>query len=182
MTLPAAVARHDRPALPEETEFEVQRHFLHLSQMTLGMMGVSRFGTCTMKYNSKTAVCATLRPELAEVHPGQHPDALQGVLEIIDGPDLILHELSGMDRFVFQAGGGADAAFTMAAVARACRAGRDVPGQRTEMVTSVQSHPCNPATAALPGSTLSTCPWRRTDTPRPMPSGRRSDRRPRRSC
>jgi len=26
-----------------------QRHYLHLSQMTLGMMGVNLFGTCTMK-------------------------------------------------------------------------------------------------------------------------------------
>jgi glycine dehydrogenase subunit 2 len=75
------MARKDRPELPEITEFEAQRHYLHLSQMTLGMMGVSLFGTCTMKYNSKTAEYATLRPELAEVHPYQHPDTLQGVLE-----------------------------------------------------------------------------------------------------
>ncbi len=46
--------------------------------MTLGMMGISLFGTCTMKYNSKTAEYATLRPELAEVHPYQHPDTLAG--------------------------------------------------------------------------------------------------------
>ncbi len=67
--IPAALARKDRPVLPEITEFEAQRHYLHLSQMTLGMMGTSLFGTCTMKYNSKTAEAATLRPELAEVHP-----------------------------------------------------------------------------------------------------------------
>ena len=39
--------------------------------MTLGIMGVSLFGTCTMKYNSKTPEAATLRPELAEVEPGR---------------------------------------------------------------------------------------------------------------
>lgn len=149
--IPAAMVRRDRPELPEITEFEAQRHYLHLSQMTLGMMGVSLFGTCTMKYNSKTAEFAASRPELAEVHPYQHPDTLQGVLSILHDFDLILRELSGMDRFVFQAGGGADAAYTMAAVARAYWADRGQLGERTEMVTSVQAHPCNPATAAAAG-------------------------------
>ena len=37
---------------------------------------------------------------------------LQGILEVIHDFDLILRELSGMDQFVFQAGGGADAAYT----------------------------------------------------------------------
>jgi len=149
--IPTFLARNDRPALPEVSEFEVQRHFLHLSQMTLGMMGISLFGTCTMKYNSKTAEYATLRPELAEVHPCQHPDTLQGVLQIIHDFDHILRALSGMDQFIFQAGGGADAAYTMTAVARAWWADRGELGTRTEMVTSVQSHPCNPATAAAAG-------------------------------
>lgn len=156
--VPVAMARQDRPDLPEVSEFEAQRHYLHLSQMTLGMMGVSLFGTCTMKYNSKTAEFATLRPELAEVHPYQHPDTLQGVLEIMHDFDLILRELSGMDQFVFQAGGGADAAYTMAAVARAYWADKGELHQRTEMVTSIQAHPCNPATAAAAGFTVVNLP------------------------
>ena len=156
--IPSAMARKDRPELPEISEFEAQRHYLHLSQMTLGMMGVSLFGTCTMKYNSKTAEAATLRPELAEVHPYQHPDTLQGVLEIIHDFDGILRSLSGMDQFVFQAGGGADAAYTMAALARAYWADRGELGQRTEMVTSIQAHPCNPATAAAAGFTVVNLP------------------------
>jgi glycine dehydrogenase subunit 2 len=149
--IPGAMARKDRPELPEITEFEAQRHYLHLSQMTLGMMGVSLFGTCTMKYNSKTSEYATLRPELAEVHPYQHEDTLQGVLGIIHEFDGILRSLSGMDQFIFQAGGGADAAYTMTALARAYWQDRGMLGQRTEMVTSAQSHPCNPATAAAAG-------------------------------
>ncbi len=149
--IPGGMARTDRPDLPEITEFEAQRHYLHLSQMTLGMMGVSLFGTCTMKYNSKTAEFATLRPELAAVHPYQHPDTLQGVLQIFHDMDGMLRSLSGMDQFIFQPGGGADAAYTMACVARAYWADRGMLGQRTEMVTSVQAHPCNPATAAAAG-------------------------------
>ncbi len=156
--VPQDMRRKDRPVLPEITEFEAQRHYLHLSQMTLGMMGVSLFGTCTMKYNSKTSEFATWRPQIAEVHPYQHPDTLQGVLEIMHDFDGILQSLSGMDQFVFQPGGGADAAYTMTAVARAYWADRGQLGQRTEMVTSIQAHPCNPATAAAAGFTVINLP------------------------
>ena len=33
--------RKKAPQLPQMTEHDVLRHYLHLSQMTLGMMGVS---------------------------------------------------------------------------------------------------------------------------------------------
>ncbi|MGH6915788.1 MAG: aminomethyl-transferring glycine dehydrogenase subunit GcvPB, partial [Geminicoccales bacterium] len=117
--VPAEMRRRDRPALPELSEFEVQRHYLHLSQATLGMMGVSLFGTCTMKYNPRLGEMLAGRPELAEVHPLQPEDTLQGVLEILHGFDLILRALSGMDQFIFQPGGGADASYTHCAVTRA---------------------------------------------------------------
>ena len=53
--VPAAMRRARPPALPELSEPEVQRHYLHLAQETLGMMGISLFGTCTMKYNPRVA-------------------------------------------------------------------------------------------------------------------------------
>ena len=88
--IPAGMARRDEPELPELTEFEVQRHYLHLSQQVLGMMGISLFGTCTMKYNSKMVEQLISRPELAETHPLQHPDTLQGTMQIIHDLDLML--------------------------------------------------------------------------------------------
>ena len=36
--LPEGMYREDKPSLPELSEHEVQRHYLHLSQETLGMM------------------------------------------------------------------------------------------------------------------------------------------------
>jgi len=156
--VPAGARRADPPALPELTEFEVQRHYLHLSQETLGMMGVSLFGTCTMKYNSRLGEIVAARPELAEVHPLQPVETLQGVLALIHGLDLILRELSGMDRFVFQPGGGADAAFTMAAMTRAYWAAKGELATRDEIVTSIQAHPCNAATAAAAGFKVVTLP------------------------
>jgi glycine dehydrogenase subunit 2 len=156
--VPPAMRRTEKPALPELSEPEVQRHYLHLSQETLGMMGISLFGTCTMKYNARVSEEATRRPEIAEVHPLQPEDTLQGVLEIIHSFDLILRELSGMDQFVFQAGGGADAAYTHAVVTRAYHRSRGELEKRNEIITSIQAHPCNAATAAAAGFRVVTLP------------------------
>lgn len=149
--LPAALRRRAPPALPEMSEPDVLRHYLHLSQETLGMMGISLFGTCTMKYNARVNEALAARDELAQTHPRQHPDTLQGTLEIVHRLDLALRELSGMDRFVFQPAGGADAAYTHACLTRAWHAARGEGETRDEIITTIQTHPCNPATAATAG-------------------------------
>src|SRR5207253_6158268 len=100
--LPASMRREAPPELPELSEPDVLRHYLHLSQETLGMMGISLFGTCTMKYNPRLGEAFAARPELAELHPYQDEETLQGVLQLVYELDEILCALSGMDRFVFQ--------------------------------------------------------------------------------
>jgi len=156
--VPATMRRSVPPSLPELSEFEVQRHFLHLSQETLGMMGVNLFGTCTMKYNPRVNQHLATRPEIAELHPDQHEETLQGVLAIVHGLDEILRELSGMDQFVFQAGGGADAAYAHVCLTRAYHASRGELEQRDTIITTIQTHPCNAATAATAGFNVITLP------------------------
>jgi glycine dehydrogenase subunit 2 len=63
-----------------------------------------------------------------------------------------------MDQFVFQPGGGAHAAYTHAALTRAYHASRGELAQRDEIVTTIQAHPCNPATAAAAGFKIVTLP------------------------
>jgi glycine dehydrogenase subunit 2 len=156
--IPSGARRRTPPQLPELSEPEVLRHYLHLSQQTLGMMGISLFGTCTMKYNSRMCEAVTSRPQSAETHPAQPDESLQGSLEILHRFDLILRELSGMDQFVFQAAGGADAAWAFVCLARAYFASRGELTQRNEIITSIQAHPCNPATAAAAGFSVITLP------------------------
>ena len=156
--VPDGMWRSSPPVLPELSEPEVLRHFLHLSQETLGMMGVSLFGTCTMKYNPRLATEIAARPEIAELHPDQDDETLQGVLELVHGLDLILRGVSGMDAFVFQAGGGAHAAYTHAVMTRAYHAARGELAQRDEVVTTIQAHPCNAATANAAGFKIVTLP------------------------
>ena len=156
--VPAGLMRSAPPELPELSEPEVLRHYLRLSQETLGMMGVSLFGTCTMKYNPRLASELAARPEIAELHPDQDDETLQGVLELVHGLDLILRGVSGMHQFVFQAGGGAHAAYTHAVITRAYHAARGELAQRDEIVTSIQAHPCNAATASAAGFKIVTLP------------------------
>ena len=85
------------------------------------------------------------------MHPNQPEESLQGILEIIHTFDLILRELSGMDQFIFQAGGGADAAYTHCCITRAYHQAKGQLAERDEIITSIQAHPCNAATAAAAG-------------------------------
>ena len=149
--VPAPMRRAARPDLPELSEPDVLRHYLHLAQETLGMMGISLFGTCTMKYNPRLGEALAARPELSELHPHQDDETLQGVLALVHGFDEILCGLSGMERFVFQAGGGAHASYTFACLARAHHASRGELDRRDEVITTIQAHPCNAATAAAAG-------------------------------
>jgi glycine dehydrogenase subunit 2 len=155
--VPESMRRGAPAALPELSEPEVLRHYLHLSQETLGMMGISLFGTCTMKYNPRLNEALAALPEMAALHPTQPEATLQGILEIVHRMDLCLRALSGMDQFVFQPAGGADAAYTHATLTRAYHAARGETG-RDQIITSIQSHPCNPATAAAAGFEIITLP------------------------
>ena len=148
---PESMRRETPPRLPEMSEPDVLRHYLHLSQQTLGMMGISLFGTCTMKYNPRLTENLAARPWIADLHPKQDPSTLQGILEIVHNLNELLCEVSGMDQFTFQPAGGADAAYTHACITRAYHAARGELEQRNQIITSIQSHPCNPATSAAAG-------------------------------
>ncbi len=156
--LAPALLRATPPRLPEVAEPDVLRHYLHLSQETMGMLGISLFGTCTMKYNPRVNELLAARDGLAEIHPHQDDETVQGLLEAIHSFDHMLCQLSGMDRFVFQPGGGAAAAWTHAVITRAYFADRGELAQRREIITTAQAHPSNAATAAAAGFDVVTLP------------------------
>jgi glycine dehydrogenase subunit 2 len=149
--IPTGMQRKHLPKLPELSQFEVLRHYLHLSQMTLGMMGISLFGTCTMKYNPRVNEAVAAAPQMTELHPYQDEDTVQGILELIYKLDLMLRELSGMDRFVFHAGGGADAVFNHCCVLRSYFEAKGELQQRDEVITTFLTHPCDAACPATAG-------------------------------
>ena len=93
---------------PEIGQMRVLKHYLRLSQHCLGAdLNVDLGqGTCTMKYSPKVNEEFVRSPKSAELHPLQDESTIQGALEIMYKLDIFLREISGMDRFSFQPGGG----------------------------------------------------------------------------
>lgn len=77
------------------------------------------------------------------------PDTVQGMLEIFHETDKYMSEISGMDHFTFQPGGGSQGILTMASVMRAYF--KDKGEDRDEIITTIYSHPSDAAAPAVAG-------------------------------
>ncbi len=151
--LPDKMRRQTPPALPELAQPQVLRHYVRLSQENLGAdfnIDVGQ-GTCTMKYNPKINDQLVRTPKLTELHPLQDESTVQGILEIMYRLEQILKEISGMDRFTLQPAAGSAAIYTNVSMIRAYHALRGEANQRTEVITTIFSHPSNAATARTAG-------------------------------
>ena len=157
--IPENLRRKTPTGLPEVNQVRVNRHYMRLSQETMCVdttPDVSE-GTCTMKYSPKVQEHIVARnPKFTEVHPMQPEESIQGLLEIYYQTEQMLKEISGMDYFSLQPGGGATAVYTAACVIRAYHESRGDTG-RDEIITTIFSHPCDaagPATAGYKVTTL----------------------------
>ncbi len=155
--IPARLRRSEPPALPQLSQSAVLRHFLRLSQETLGQdvdihLGL---GTCTMKYSPKVNEALVRSHKVTHLHPWQDDDSAQGILEAMYRFERIICEISGMDRASFQPGGGTQAVFANARMIAAAQAARG-QGHRDEIITTVFSHPCDGAGPATAGYRLIT--------------------------
>lgn len=151
--VPPGLLRKKAPALPEVSQMQLLRHYLRLSQETIGVdLNIDiGLGTCTMKYNPKVHESFVRDAKFSELHPCQDDATLQGILEIIEKTASYLKEISGMDAFSLTAGGGSQAIYANAAVIRAYHASRGEGETRNEIITTMLSHPANPGAAATLG-------------------------------
>jgi len=143
--------------LPELTELEVARHYLHLSQMNFGVdSGFYPLGSCTMKYNPKILERVVDMPGSKWVHPNQEVEDIQGTLEILHEMEHYLGEIGGWDAVTLQPAAGAHGEFTALLLARAYfeERGED----RTEILLPDTAHGTNPASAAMAGFKLTQLP------------------------
>lgn len=151
--IPAAMRRKNAPNLPEVAQARVLRHYLRLSQETLGAdvnIEIGQ-GTCTVKYSPKVNEALARLPKITELHPLQAESTAQGILEVMYKMDLFLREISGLDRFSLQPGGGSQAIMTMASIIRAYHKARGEEQKRDEIITTIYSHPSDAAAAIVRG-------------------------------
>lgn len=151
--LPKGMLRSQAPQLPEIAQNRVLRHYLRLSQQTLGAdlnVDVGQ-GTCTMKYNPKINEQLARDPRMSELHPLQDADTVQGILHVFHQVHAIMMEVSGMDAVSLQARSGSQAIYGNFAVLRAYQEAAGTYGERDEVITTIFSHPSDAACARLLG-------------------------------
>lgn len=151
--VPEGMLRRKPPELPEMSQMQVLRHYMRLSQETLGAdinidIGL---GTCTMKYSPKVHEQLARDPMFTEIHPYQDESTLQGILEIFYKVQDYLKAISGMDHVCLQPSGGSQAIFHNMEVVKAYHKSRGEDAQRNEVITTMLSHPANPGAAATLG-------------------------------
>jgi len=151
--LPAGVLRNRAPQLPRLGQMQVLKHYLRLSQETLGAdlnVDVGQ-GTCTIKYSPRVNEQLVRSHKVADMHPLQDQETIQGSLAILHGTGRFLSAISGMDQFTFQPRSGSQAIFAMASMVRAFHESRGEGQQRDEIITSMFSHPSDAAAAHVLG-------------------------------
>ncbi len=150
--IPQELRRSRPPQLPECSQQRVLRHYLRLSQETLGNdvnihLGL---GTCTMKYSPKVNEELIRSPKVADLHPLQDDETVQGMLEVFYRFERMLCSISGLSRFTLQPAGGSQGVYANARMIRAYHAARG-DSDRDEIITTIFSHPCDGAGPATAG-------------------------------
>jgi len=151
--LPEGLRRTAPPALPQLGQQRVLKHYLRLSQETLGAdlnVDIGQ-GTCTMKYSPKINDQLIGVPQLTAMHPLQDPADAQGVLQIAWELERMIAEISGMDAVSLHTQGGSAAIWANIAMIRAYHEARGEGAQRREVITTIFSHPSNAAAAKAAG-------------------------------
>jgi glycine dehydrogenase subunit 2 len=148
--LPAGLTRADLP-LPELSEVDVVRHFVHLSHFNHAVdTGFYPLGSCTMKYNPKVNEDAARLPGFAFTHPLQPPETVQGNLALMYTLQQWLEEIGGFAGVSLQPAAGAHGELTGILILRAYHRDRG-DHKRTKILIPNSAHGTNPASTAMSG-------------------------------
>jgi len=148
--LPDDALRLEPPALPEVAERDLVRHFTRLSQENYGVdTGFYPLGSCSMKYNPKSAETAAAIPGFQRLHPHQPASTVQGALELMWRLERALCELTGMARATFQPPAGAAGELTGLLLMRGYHTKNGDP--RKKVIIPDSAHGTNPASVTQAG-------------------------------
>lgn len=150
-TIPAGFLRAQLPELPEVSEVDTVRHFTALSKMNHGVdSGFYPLGSCTMKYNPKVNEDVAKYSGFARMHPYQAEKTAQGCLAVLYQTDIMLAEITGMERVSLQPAAGAHGEMAGLMIIKAYHQNRG-DSKRQKIVVPDSSHGTNPASAAVVG-------------------------------
>ncbi|MFI5168310.1 MAG: aminomethyl-transferring glycine dehydrogenase subunit GcvPB [Thermoanaerobaculales bacterium] len=149
-SLPSALLRGEIDELPEVSEVDVVRHFTRISKWNYGVdEGLYPLGSCTMKYNPRINEEVVRLAGIAQLHPLQPVDQVQGALRIMWELERSLIAITGMARVTLQPAAGAHGELTGMLMIRKALEKR---GERRHVVLIPDSaHGTNPASAVFAG-------------------------------
>ncbi len=137
--------------LPEVSEIDVVRHYTLLSNKNYGVdTGFYPLGSCTMKYNPKINEDMAELSGLANIHPNQPENTVQGALRLMYELDGMLSEIAGMAKMTLQPAAGAHGELTGLMIIKAYHE-KNKDYKRTKIIVPDSAHGTNPATAAVAG-------------------------------
>jgi glycine dehydrogenase subunit 2 len=148
--IPGRAQRGTAPPLPELSELDVIRHFVHLSILNHHVdKGFYPLGSCTMKYNPKINETLSRLPGFTALHPFQEEAELPGALKLMGELGEYLKIISGMDGITLQPAAGAHGEMTGIKLIRAYHEDRGKP--RSKIILPDSAHGTNPASATISG-------------------------------
>src|SRR5439155_3762334 len=118
-------------------------------------LGIYPLGSCTMKYNPKSADLAVSTHKLEKLHPEQDESTVQGMLAMLYRLDKILAEITGMSRMSLQPAAGAHGEDLGCLIIRSYHRSWGVLEKRTGMIVRDWSHGANRASEVMPRPTFS---------------------------
>lgn len=146
----AALLRADLD-LPEVSEVDLVRHYMHLSRINYGVdVGFYPLGSCTMKYNPKINEVAARLSGFRDTHPYEAPEDVQGNLELMYELQEDLQALTGFAAISLQPAAGAHGEFTGILMIRAYHQAQG-DDKRTIMLIPDSAHGTNPASTTMSG-------------------------------
>jgi glycine dehydrogenase subunit 2 len=149
-TVPAGLLRGEIDGLPEVSEVDVMRHFTRLSKWNYSVdEGLYPLGSCTMKYNPRINEEVVRLAGLAQLHPLQPADQVQGALALMWQLERALIAVTGMARVTLQPAAGAHGELTGMLMIRKALAARGE--HRGKVLIPDSAHGTNPASAVFAG-------------------------------
>ncbi len=148
--IPQALRRRAAARLPEVSEPEVVRHYIHLSTLNHHVdKGPYPLGSCTMKYNPKLHEEIARLEGFADLHPLAPQSLVQGALEVMVRLSDALARVSGMDEVCLQPAAGAQGELLGMLLTRAYHAARRE--KRRFVLIPDSAHGTNPASVRIAG-------------------------------
>lgn len=148
--IPELFIRKRKANLPEISESDVVRHYIHLSSMNHHVdKGFYPLGSCTMKYNPKINEHTARFQGFSKIHPLQSAHSVPGALRLMNELGKYLAEITGMQGMTLQPAAGAHGELTGIKIMRAYHESKGSP--RTTIILPDSAHGTNPASATISG-------------------------------